>query len=242
MAAICERSAYPIIRDMVDRIVERFSPLRIILFGSQARGTANEHSDVDLLVVMKNGTNRWNTELAMMRATKGFSVDRTIIVTTPESIPTVTGVSAVFYALREGVTLHGPDRSAKQEARDWLLYAQEDIHFLDTKTNATPPIACWIAHRAALNAIKAALVLENCHVPFTHDLDVLREQIPNGWGVRGIRADLAKMTRLSGDERRAAVAEAGADDMECITGMARAIFDSVRDDTARRGLVPKPKA
>ena len=237
MAAICERSAYPIIRDIADRIVERFSPLRIILFGSQARGTANRYSDVDLLVVMKNGTNRWNTELAMMRATTGFPIDKTLIVTTPESIPDVTGVSAVFYALRGGVTLYGPDRSARQEARDWLLYAEEDIHFLDTKTNTTPPVACWIAHRATLNAIKAALVLENCHVPFTHDLEVLREQIPDGWGVKDIHADLAKMTRLSGDERRAVISEAGADDMECITNMARAIFGSVRDDMARRGCV-----
>lgn len=237
MAAICERSAYPIIRDIADRIVERFSPLRVMLFGSQARGTANRHSGVDLLVVMKNGTNRWNAELDMMRATTGFSVDRTLIVTTPESIPIVTGVSVVFYALREGVTLYGPDRSARQEARDWLLYAEEDIHFLDTKTNATPPVACWIAHRAALNAIKAALVLENCSVPFTHDLEVLREHIPKGWGVKDVRADFARMTRLSGDERRATIAEAGADDMEYVVCMTRAIFDSVRNDMERRGVL-----
>ena len=33
-------------------IVERFNPEQIILFGSHARGEANEHSDLDLLVVM----------------------------------------------------------------------------------------------------------------------------------------------------------------------------------------------
>lgn len=237
MAAICERSAYPLIRNMTDRIVERFSPLRIMLFGSQARGTANRHSDIDLLVVMKNGTNRRNAELDMMRATAGFPIDKTLIVTTPESIPNATGVSVVFYALREGITLYGPDRSADEEALDWLCYAEEDIHFLDTKTNATPPVACWIAHRAALNALKAALVLENCSVPFTHELDVLREYIPDGWGVKAVRADFARMTRLSGDERRAAITETGTGDMEYVANMARAIFDSVRDDMARRGVL-----
>ena len=46
------------IGDMVSRIAERFQPHRIILFGSQARGTPNYHSDVDLLVVMENGTDK----------------------------------------------------------------------------------------------------------------------------------------------------------------------------------------
>ncbi|MBH0185089.1 MAG: nucleotidyltransferase domain-containing protein, partial [Nitrospira sp.] len=38
---------------MVRRIVERFHPERVILFGSHARGTAGPQSDVDLLVVMQ---------------------------------------------------------------------------------------------------------------------------------------------------------------------------------------------
>ena len=47
-----------IISTMVDRIVVRFQPSRVVLFGSQARGDANEWSDVDLLVVLPNGTDR----------------------------------------------------------------------------------------------------------------------------------------------------------------------------------------
>jgi predicted nucleotidyltransferase len=37
---------------MVERLVREFDPVRIILFGSHARGDATEHSDVDLLVVL----------------------------------------------------------------------------------------------------------------------------------------------------------------------------------------------
>jgi predicted nucleotidyltransferase len=37
---------------MVRRIVQRFDPEKVILFGSHARGTAGPDSDVDLLVVM----------------------------------------------------------------------------------------------------------------------------------------------------------------------------------------------
>lgn len=42
---------------MVRRIAERFSPERIILFGSQARGDAKEDSDIDLLVLFRDVDN-----------------------------------------------------------------------------------------------------------------------------------------------------------------------------------------
>ena len=41
-----------IIRDLAHRIVNRFHPDKIILFGSYARGQARSESDVDVLVVM----------------------------------------------------------------------------------------------------------------------------------------------------------------------------------------------
>ena len=40
-----------ILRLATDRLVEQFRPQRVILFGSQARGTADARSDVDLLVI-----------------------------------------------------------------------------------------------------------------------------------------------------------------------------------------------
>src|SRR5664279_90335 len=39
------------LKDITERIVRRFEPEKIIIFGSYARGDAREDSDVDLLVV-----------------------------------------------------------------------------------------------------------------------------------------------------------------------------------------------
>ncbi len=39
------------LRLVTERLVIQFRPQRVILFGSQARGTADAGSDVDLLVV-----------------------------------------------------------------------------------------------------------------------------------------------------------------------------------------------
>jgi predicted nucleotidyltransferase len=41
------------IEQVVDQIVERFKPKKIILFGSYARGNPRPESDVDMLVVME---------------------------------------------------------------------------------------------------------------------------------------------------------------------------------------------
>ena len=42
-----------IAREVTNRIVERIHPEKVILFGSTARGEANENSDLDLFIVAK---------------------------------------------------------------------------------------------------------------------------------------------------------------------------------------------
>ena len=66
------------------RLVERFHPERIILFGSQARGTANERSDVDLLVVCSFEGQRRRLMIEMDRALWGLGIAKDIIVLTPQ--------------------------------------------------------------------------------------------------------------------------------------------------------------
>ena len=43
--------SHEILEEAARRLVENFHPEKIIRFGSQARGTADSHSDVDLLVI-----------------------------------------------------------------------------------------------------------------------------------------------------------------------------------------------
>jgi predicted nucleotidyltransferase len=72
------------LRRVVDRLVERFDPERIILFGSHARGQAGSDSDIDLLVVMPvDGSKRAKQlEVRMSLPDTAASVD--VIVTRPE--------------------------------------------------------------------------------------------------------------------------------------------------------------
>ena len=66
------------------RLVEQFAPTRIILFGSQARGTADDRSDVDLLVVCAVAGRKRDLMVAMDRALGGLGIARDVIVLTPE--------------------------------------------------------------------------------------------------------------------------------------------------------------
>jgi uncharacterized protein len=71
---------------MVERIVRRFEPLRIILFGSRARGDAQPDSDVDLLVVFPQVANKRSKAVEIRQALVDLPVAKDIIVTTPDEI------------------------------------------------------------------------------------------------------------------------------------------------------------
>ncbi|MXZ46493.1 MAG: nucleotidyltransferase domain-containing protein [Chloroflexi bacterium] len=97
-----------IVTTMVERIAERFAPERIILFGSRARGDAKESSDVDLLVVMPDGTDRREAAVEMRRSLRRMPVSKDIIVTTPDHIARRGHVIGTVLrpALREGKVLY----------------------------------------------------------------------------------------------------------------------------------------
>ena len=71
---------------MVDRIVERFHPQKIILFGSHARGDARSGSDFDLLIVAPSDEPRWRRTVPLYRLLAGQGVPKDIVWWTPEEI------------------------------------------------------------------------------------------------------------------------------------------------------------
>ena len=97
-----------IISTMVDRIVGRFQPSRVVLFGSQARGTAKEWSDVDLLVVMDNVPNKRRVAVEIRRSLGDLPISKDIVIATPDEITRrghVVG-TVLRAALREGMIVY----------------------------------------------------------------------------------------------------------------------------------------
>lgn len=72
------------IEEMVRRIVERFHPEKIILFGSYARGEAGPDSDVDLLVVMAVHGSKRAAQLQVRLALHDIRLPKDVVVVTPD--------------------------------------------------------------------------------------------------------------------------------------------------------------
>lgn len=93
---------------MVERIVDKFHPESIILFGSQARGDTNESSDVDLLIVMNKVQDKRQAAIAIRRLLVDIPISKDIVVTTPDEIERrrfVVG-NVIHEAFREGKVLY----------------------------------------------------------------------------------------------------------------------------------------
>ena len=73
------------IEDFSSRIVERFRPEKIVLFGSHARQSAGADSDVDLLVIMRHRGPAARQAALIRRAVPApFALD--LLVRSPQTI------------------------------------------------------------------------------------------------------------------------------------------------------------
>lgn len=99
------------ISTMTKRIVRDFQPLRIILFGSHARGDASPDSDIDFLVVLPHVIDKRAAAVAIRRALASFPVSKDIVVTTPDEIARRGDLVGTLLrpALREGQVIYERD-------------------------------------------------------------------------------------------------------------------------------------
>lgn len=96
------------IQTIKDRIIERFQPERIILFGSHARGDAGLDSDVDILVVIDMKGSKREKAIEIGRVLHDIPVAKDILVSTTEEYEwrkDVTG-TIEYPASHEGVILY----------------------------------------------------------------------------------------------------------------------------------------
>ena len=125
------------------------------------------------------------------------------------------------------------------EALRWLRFSEEDLEIalrLITVTPTAPRHACWLSQQAAEKALKAALVLEGIGFAFTHDLDALRNLLPDSWSVRDTHADLAELTEWAVETRYPGDwPEPTDEDATLAESQARSVHDSIVAEFRRRG-------
>jgi predicted nucleotidyltransferase len=108
------------IKSAVRKIAERFHPQRIILFGSHARGNADKHSDVDLLILMKGRGRRVHDKAIDISLAIDFGFPIDLLTRSPEEF--ARRISWGDWFLKEidekGITLYeAPDARVDQKSR-----------------------------------------------------------------------------------------------------------------------------
>ncbi len=127
----------------------------------------------------------------------------------------------------------------REDALTWLGFALAGLAAARSQSGrrVRPRIVAFHAQQAAEKAIKAALVLSDITPVRSHDLDELRNALPNDWWVKRRPVHL---TRLSGY----GVAIRYPDDVTPITPLqsatavrqAMAVVRIIREDFERRGV------
>jgi predicted nucleotidyltransferase len=89
---------------LVQRIISEVHPLRIILFGSVTRNEFQKNSDIDLLIVMPEGTHRRHTAQRLYYEIKNVGIPFDLVVTTPGDLERHKENAGLIYkyALEEG--------------------------------------------------------------------------------------------------------------------------------------------
>jgi uncharacterized protein len=107
-AARAERRSGLVPSEVISCLVEGFDPLQIILFGSRARGDADDNSDFDLLVVLPQVADKHATAVAMLVALGQLAVPVDVIPTDTAEIAALGGAAGTTLgaALREGEVVY----------------------------------------------------------------------------------------------------------------------------------------
>jgi predicted nucleotidyltransferase len=97
-----------VVEQLVERIRTAVSPLRIVLFGSAARGEMGEYSDLDVLVVIEDERDRREATRLAYRSLIGFGHPSDIVVTTESELAEHRDSPGLVYAtaLAEGEQIY----------------------------------------------------------------------------------------------------------------------------------------
>jgi HEPN domain-containing protein len=131
---------------------------------------------------------------------------------------------------------------AEAEALRWLGFALGDLEAARSQPgrHVRPRIVAFQAQQAAEKALKAVLILEGIEPRRTHDLDDLRDRLPDDWRVKRRMPELGRLSDYAAESRCPDdLTPATAIQSATAVRQAIAVVRLVREDFDRRGIDTK---
>ena len=121
----------------------------------------------------------------------------------------------------------------------WLRYAEEDLITAETfleHPDVPPRQVCWHAQQSTEKALKAVLIFLEIDFPRTHDLNILRNLVPDSWQLKAAHPDLASLTEWAAEARYPGdIPEATNTDASKAVEQARSVWTSVSTALTEHG-------
>ena len=264
--------ALPVTRARLDAAVQRLvaalAPEEIILFGSQARGTARPDSDADLLAVLPASADAVPVEERRRRAwlavrggltEHNFEADVFAYTVAEMRHRLAAGDTLIRDALAEGTVLYpsgglrsrytacAGEWSRVDTVEAWLRYAETDLR--DARASGlSSRNAAYLAQQAAEKALKALIFHLGGEPPRTHDLVQLLLDIAalnRAIGTRLLAAHqnaAAELTLFAVTPRYPGAGDVSPEQARSAVSAAQAIVGAVRQAVDRSGADFTPKA
>jgi len=174
--------------ELLNPVVAYFSPRRVILFGSHARGEARPDSDIDLLVIVGDETPAEKVTLkAGSEARRDYHRPADVIPMREDTFRRMSGIPGTLSreALIDGITVYGEDSECmsnpdpadiRNAVLGWVRVARSDLQVARACLGLEPPpvgVAAYHCQQAGEKLLKGFLVLAGVNFRKSHEMAAL---------------------------------------------------------------------
>ena len=201
---------------VVRRLIERFDPIAIYLFGSRARGDAGDDSDYDLMLVLADDSTRARSRQAIWDAAQSRRIDVNPFLTRAEAFAWRRHeVGTLEHEVQvDGIRLHPPSGADLRAAgawpsgqtpmkievvKEWLEQVERDLRAARLCCEADDPVpdrAAYLVQQAAEKLTKAALVAHEIRPRKGHKIGEFAKRLPAAFPDRERFLALERFTKF----------------------------------------------